>query len=65
MIFVRYEDFDLAIRGFTIKDEEGNYNIYLNARYSFPQIRRTLAHELNHINRGDFEKRVSAHILEQ
>lgn len=58
-------DFDLAVRGFTIADENGDFSVYINARYCFAQQERTLRHELNHIRRGDFDRTDPAHLIER
>ena len=65
LIFVRVIELDFAVRGFTVQDADGNYNIYLNARYCREQQRRTLSHEMNHIANGDFDKKSPAHIIER
>lgn len=43
-----------SIYALTIVDESGFFNIYINARLSFAQQRRTFRHEVRHIERGDF-----------
>lgn len=54
MLIVRYIDMPYGVKGVTVKDGEGDYNIYLNSRYS-PDVRTTaLRHEVEHIRRGDF-----------
>lgn len=65
MIYAVYKDMPYAIRGFTRMDADGNYCIVLNSRYSYPQLQRTLRHELNHIKSGDFGKGIPAHIIER
>lgn len=45
---------DTAIRGATVIDDTGFATIYINARLSACQQRRTMAHELVHIIRNDF-----------
>lgn len=65
MIIVRYINMGYAVRGFTKVDGEGNYNVYLNARYCYSQLRKTLKHELDHILNGDFDSALPAHIIEQ
>lgn len=65
MIYVRYKDFDYAVRGFTIQDEQGDYNVYINSRYSSSSQRRTFIHELKHIRNRDFDKLIPAHIIER
>ena len=45
------------VRAFTLPDAQGDYNVYLNSMLSEEQQRRSLAHELRHIRRGDFYQR--------
>ena len=41
------------INGQIVVDENGDYNIYLNARHGPDEIRKALNHEMAHIMRGD------------
>lgn len=45
---------DLTVPGVTVLDEDGNYNVYINARLSFEERKKTLAHELRHIKKDHF-----------
>lgn len=65
MTVVRYWDMEYAVRGFTIQDEQGDYNIYINSRYPSVCQRKTIQHELQHIINGDFDKHIPAHIVER
>ena len=47
-------DFPVTVKGVTVMDETGFYNIYINSRLDFETQKETLAHELTHIRRGDF-----------
>lgn len=51
---VRYVDLPIPIKGVTIMDHDGFYNIYINARLSYEQQKKAIAHEMEHIARGDF-----------
>ena len=44
----------LATKGVTVKDAEGDYNVYINALYSDAVQRETFNHEMRHIMNGDF-----------
>ena len=44
----------VGVHGMTIKDENDDYNIYLNARLSGDAQVVAFRHELEHIKRGDF-----------
>ncbi|WP_316607790.1 hypothetical protein [uncultured Ruminococcus sp.] len=45
---------DLTVPGVTVLDEDGNYNIYINARLSYEQQQQVYNHEMKHINLGHF-----------
>ena len=53
-VIIRILDMPLHVKGMTVKDSEGDFNIYLNA--SIPDERRVEAfhHELDHIKEGHF-----------
>lgn len=53
-IIIRYVSLPHTVRGMTIQDEEGNYNIYLNSRLSHEAHIATLQHEIKHIKNNDF-----------
>lgn len=64
-IIVRIVDFkDMKLRGGTVMNDEGDYNVYINARYSLDVQRKALQHELQHINRGDFCSDVPIELVE-
>lgn len=52
-IFVRLRDMPGKIKGLTILDNEGDYNIYINSRLSFESQCEAYHHELAHIERDD------------
>lgn len=53
-VIVRIIDMPVGVKGITVKDAEGDYNIYLNARYSPDAQAVAFRHEVEHIKRGDF-----------
>ncbi|MBQ7638266.1 MAG: hypothetical protein IJS90_05155 [Clostridia bacterium] len=46
-----------AVRAFTLPDEQGDYNVYINSSLSDEQRKKSFQHELMHISRDDFYKR--------
>ncbi len=46
----------VQIKGYTIKNEDDSYSIFLNARMASNQIEKTFEHEIEHIKNEDFEK---------
>lgn len=53
-----------TIRGYTIRDHNGDYNIYINARMTTERQMETYMHELRHIREGDFSRSGSVDLIE-
>ncbi len=53
-IIVRIIDLPYWVRGQTVLDQSGNYNIYINARLSAEEQQKAYRHELSHIKDQDF-----------
>lgn len=53
-VIPRIIDLPVTIKGMTVKDSEGDYNIYLNARLGAEDRVKAFRHELEHIKNGDF-----------
>lgn len=53
-VIIRVIDLPYKVNGLTVKDEEGDYNIYLNARLSDERRVKAFRHELRHIKLGHF-----------
>ena len=53
-VIIRVVDLPPSIRGATVKDAEGDYNIYLNARLNDDERVKAYWHEIDHIRRGHF-----------
>lgn len=54
-IIVRLVDMPCSVDGTTVRDDDGNYNIYINARTSRQMQFVTLRHELSHIGNNHFD----------
>lgn len=48
-VYIRLTDLPVTIPGFSAADENGDYNIYLNARLSADQQEKALLHEMQHV----------------
>lgn len=59
-VIVRLVPLPSSVEGFTIPDENGDYNVYLNDRMDDCRCRETVLHELDHIARGHFSDDVTA-----
>lgn len=53
MEFVRIINMPVCIKAWTTVDEDGNYNIYINARLPQEMQVKALEHEREHIERDD------------
>lgn len=53
-VIIRIVDLPYRVKGMTVKDDEGDYNVYLNARYSPDEQAIAFRHEVEHIKRGHF-----------
>lgn len=53
-VCIRFMDFPCRVNGVTVQDENGFYNVYINARLSLEAQRAAIKHELTHIKREDF-----------
>ena len=53
-VFVWVKELPYGMNATTLLDEDGNYNVYLNARLGFSAQRKAYEHEMVHIRRGDF-----------
>ena len=54
-IVLRIVDLPHSIRAITLLDDDGWYNIYINARLNAHMRKKAYEHELEHIRRGDWE----------
>lgn len=53
-IAIRFIDLPASIRGFVVCDADDYKNVYVNARLSYDEQKRVIAHELAHIRNNDF-----------
>lgn len=60
-VIIRMIKLPWKVRGMTVKDAEGDFNVYINDRLSGEQRVEAFEHELDHIKHGHFytEKPVS------
>ena len=63
-IIVIYKDMPAKIKSFVIPDGFGNYTIVLNSCLSSEQNRISALHEIEHIERGDYDKIRNVNVLE-
>lgn len=55
-IFVQVIDMDVMIPEQVVKNQDGSYTIFLNARYSHEYNLKSYQHAIEHINNGDFDR---------
>ena len=64
-IFIRLVRLPSTVYGVTVKDENGDFNVYINSDLSKSAQDRAIEHELKHIRRGDFYSDENITILEE
>lgn len=64
-IICRIVDLPYHIGGMTVLDEDGNCNVYINARLSFRAAQYVYQHELQHIKRGHFWSSKPLYLIEK
>jgi len=63
-IFIRTRKMPLSIKGVTILDDNGDYNVFVNDDLAEAQKKEAFLHEIKHIKRGDFYSEKPASELE-
>lgn len=53
-IFIRGIELPLTVKGVTVLDENGDYNVYINVLLSFDVQQKATKHELKHIRKEHF-----------
>lgn len=53
-IIIRVVDLPFPLKGATVLDNEGDYNVYLNAKLSSDERVKAYRHEIEHIRLGHF-----------
>ena len=61
---VQLMDFPHSIRGFTVMVDSETFIIFINARLSHDAQIHAYDHEIDHIDRKDFDKMYSVHEIE-
>ena len=64
-VYVRLVRLPSTICGVTVKDENGDFNVYINSNLSTSAQNRALEHEMKHIERGDFYSDLGIEKLEE
>lgn len=64
-VIIRIIDLPWKVPGLTVKDEEGDYNVYINARLSPDRRAKAFRHEIEHIKNGDFYSEESVQDIEE
>ncbi len=63
-INVVYADMPTSVRSYVVSNADTSYTIILNSRLSHEQQLLSYKHELNHIRRGDYDKKCDADLIE-
>ena len=63
-MIIRKLDLPTGVSGITVLDENGDYNVYLNARLSCDAQADAFRHEVEHIKQGHFYRAEDIKVLE-
>lgn len=63
-VITRFIDLPTTIGGYTLRNQDGDYNIVINSRMSREKQLETYRHELDHIQNGDFHSTKTADLIE-
>ncbi len=63
-IQIRFIDLPCTVKGITVQDANGFYNVYINARLSEYAQKEAIHHEITHIKRNDFYSLKSINAVE-
>lgn len=53
-IIIRYVDMPCTCKGYTVTDDNDDYNIYINNSIGIIEQKKTLKHEIQHIKKDHF-----------
>jgi len=63
-VIVRFVDMPTKIKGMTVLDEDGNYNVYINDRLSHDMRMEVYEHEMMHVKRLDHYRDIDIKVKE-
>ena len=63
-VFIKLADFPTNIHGYTVRDCEGDYNIFINSRITREEQILAYNHELKHIQGDDYNTKGSVDLIE-
>ena len=53
---IRFITLPYTVKGVTVMDNDGFYNVYINSQLSIEEKRKAIKYELEHIGRADFDR---------
>lgn len=63
-INVIYADMPTSVRSYVVANADMSYTIVLNSKLCHEQHLLSYAHEVDHIHRGDYDRKCSADLIE-
>lgn len=63
-VFVRFYDLPTTIKSYVVANNDGSFTIILNGKVSHEVQLLSYLHELEHIKKGDYDKKNSIDIIE-
>lgn len=62
--FIRLINLPATVRGLTVTDPDGNYNVYINQNLAFEMQTKAFVHESKHIKNNDLYSSEPVVVLE-
>lgn len=62
--YIRYVPLPVSLKGITVEDAAGFYNIYINSLLSYEEQQKAIKHELTHVLRNDFDQEKPLQLVE-
>lgn len=63
-VYTKLIDLPTRVRGYTVRDKNGDYAIVINARLSQEDRIEAYQHEIKHIKNSDFQRVCRADLIE-
>lgn len=64
-IILRMKNMPLGVNGTTVRDIDGNYNVYINEYLTYEEQLKAYAHEIEHIEQKHFDSHYGYWICEE
>ncbi len=61
---IRFIPLPITLKGITVEDSSGFYNIYINSSLSYEEQQKAIKHEISHVTGNDFNAQKPLYMVE-